>query len=386
MARSARVARPLSFLALAALLLWPACADGPTVFRASDRLPSDARPLRLTYSPGDDRAPIFSAAGDSVYYAAENPDALPAGGGILVAVPAGGGGQRAVVPSSTPDDGLPRWFTAPALSASGDRLAYVQIPAIVDPFASADSVRCDDGGRHPAGVPQLATIRLRVNALPDATGAAPAAELGVSLAGISIEAGSQYVLRDYPFQQLFRTEGLYAFRPSWAPDGRSLAFSDGLQLRIWRPGQDTGRVLPGTADGVSPAWSPDGQWIAFSRLEHADSVARTCYYLGRGGQSFAVRQIAYALTARTLVLVHPDGSGMRELGPGGQPAWTSDGTALYARRDGALWRIGVDGGAAPLQGAGDAWEPAVSPAGDRIVFTREQSNSTKRDVWILDLP
>ncbi len=381
----ARSRGPARAALLASLALLAGCADGPTAFRAIDRVPSDAQPLRLTYSPGDDRAPFFSAGGDSIGYAAEDPDALPPGDGILVAVPAGGGPQRPLLPSTTPPDGARRWFTAPALAPGGDRLAYVQIPSVFELFAGLDSVTCDNGTVLPAYVPLLTAIRLRVSALPDQSSAAPLADLAVALAGVSIDqATNEYVFRDLPFQHLFGTERLYAFRPTWAPDGQRLAFSDGLRVRVWDPDQDSARAVPGTEGGVSAAWSPDGQWIAFGQLVAGDSTALECRY-SQGQLSIQARRVEYPILARTIVLIHPDGTGRRELGPGGEPAWTPDGSALYVRRDDGLWRVGLDGAESPLAAAGDAFEPAVSPDGGTLAFTRRQGTSLKRDLWVLDL-
>jgi Tol biopolymer transport system component len=59
--------------------------------------------------------------------------------------------------------------------------------------------------------------------------------------------------------------------PSWAPDGKRLAFSSnarGGQFAIYTIGLDgkgLERMTTAGADAIDPAWSPDGKTIAFSR-------------------------------------------------------------------------------------------------------------------------
>ncbi len=57
--------------------------------------------------------------------------------------------------------------------------------------------------------------------------------------------------------------------PSWAPDGRRVAFE--REHRIWTVGVDGKRLrkLTRSGDGHGPVWSPDGRQIAFIRIDPA---------------------------------------------------------------------------------------------------------------------
>jgi hypothetical protein len=61
-------------------------------------------------------------------------------------------------------------------------------------------------------------------------------------------------------QQLTSLHGLEAGRPSWSPDGRSLAFHGGGINVIPAGGGTPRRLFDG---GELPTWSADGRWIYF---------------------------------------------------------------------------------------------------------------------------
>lgn len=107
-----------------------------------------------------------------------------------------------------------------------------------------------------------------------------------------------------------------------------------------------GRAVPivrGMAIDTQPTFSPDGQWIAF---------------------------VSDCSGAENLWVARPDGSDARQVSFGADdsvlvsPAWSADGTALYAsrflwsRNDYELWRYGLDGSEAMLA-------PAKTAAGGR---------------------
>lgn len=76
--------------------------------------------------------------------------------------------------------------------------------------------------------------------------------------------------------------------PSWAPDGRRIAFSRGLRgpswrgLGIWTIRPDGRGLRRVTSSGGDPAFSPDGRWVAFVRLRNGNQELYKVRANGRG--------------------------------------------------------------------------------------------------------
>lgn len=132
-------------------------------------------------------------------------------------------------------------------------------------------------------------------------------------------------------------------QPSWAPDGRSLAYSGG---GIWRIDLTdlTPRRLTDSGDAAAqPDWSPDGTAIAYWRFER-------CF------------------RCSGIWVVNADGSNARELVQDGRrPIWSPDGTKLalsLASQAGLV--IGLDGRTlVPGAGGYATW----SPHGAYVAYT-----------------
>ena len=106
--------------------------------------------------------------------------------------------------------------------------------------------------------------------------------------------------------------------PSWAPNGRRLAYvRDGRIYTISITGAPGRPLTPGTGDS-EPQWSPDGRWIA--------------YIHGRPGNG-------------VLVLIHPDGRGARRVSdPGADcPRWSPSGRRIAYRQYGIVHVTDLNG-------------------------------------------
>lgn len=382
--RAAGALRSCATLALACAAL-AGCRerDGFRPDEARPPLEGTGEAWRVTYSIGDDRAPSWAPGSDSIYYAAEAFAGLPDAPGVLLAVPREGGGAAPLVPEQVASERA-RWFTAP--DRAGDRLAWAEVVRINEPMpCSAPFSSCPPPSER--RVPPLGYVGLRTRPVAGAAPLPDAPPLLLEVAGKHMSEGNPFHVdsRWHPFQTVFHEDAHPVFRPSWSPDASRLVFSDGLRLLTWTPGGGAPTPIPGTEDGVSPAWSPTGEWIAYTRLARGDSTVSECSYSGALATICNERRVAYAVTARDVVLVRPDGTDSRVFLDGEQPAWDPAGNTLYLRRGGRLWRHSTLGGAPQqLPGTEDGGEPAVSPDGRFLAFTRLTSPGN-HDVWVLSL-
>lgn len=381
-------------LALAGLA-WLACRDDVAPFEAADREERSSETVwRLTFSLKDDRSPAWSPDGDSVYYTAEGFGHLPPDPGVLVGVPRDGGVTAPILTNvQLPSQlGLRHWLVAPAPDPVGERLAFVEIAPLREPNPCPGAALSCDPVRDEAPLPALRQIVVHIRRFDatDALGADTA--LVVTVPGVTIDSVEVpgigfvrlYVVRFHLFQRLFGQERGSSFRPTWAPDGERLAFSDGLRVLIWTLGEDEPVAVPGTEDGVWPAWSPDGEWIAYSRIERADSTNCMCVYLSLGPCAY-LDYTEFSPGRHLLSLIRTDGSEMTELGEGDEPAWSPDGQTLFFRRGDQIWRISLDAEeATPVPGTQGGREPAISPDGQLLAFAK-QSEGDDYDIWVVSM-
>ena len=366
------------------------CREATSPFVSVDRPSVEVTgPLQLTFSGLDERTPVWLGP-DSLAYAAEGVAPFAQSPGVLMKIPAAGGAAEPLFPALQFPGGAAHWLASPAPSPDGVRAAYVEMWAVADhDLCPAAVVVCDPSSAPPIPA-RLAEIRLHLMDLAGGGAPVPGRSLSVPLEGREFVPlrGDPFLpgffrIRYYPFQRLFHEENPPLFRPSWDPDGTRVAFSDGLQVLLWDLASSPAEAVPGTDGGVAPAWSPNGEWIAFTRLVRGDSISGSCTHSGFLGPVCRQERVDYEVRDRRVVLVRPDGSEARELGPGEEPAWTPDSSRLVFRRDGRLWTVPVEGGAAtPIPDTERAREPAVSPDGSRLAYVRLLSGG-KHDLWVV---
>lgn len=376
--------------ALFALATLTGCREGVPPFTPSAR-EVNGTSYALTFGYGQDADPRWSPTGDTVLYHTSLFGALPQALGALLSIDRSGGAAVPVLE----DVQLPgKLLGTPVLSPSGDRIAYMDLMS-VDVPGQCFRVERDEQGeeRLPRCVPlqpllDSAVLRVRVTDERGDVALDPA--IGVRFAGT--DAGHRFGTigpwfeRFFPFQVAYSVEHAMPFRPTWAPDGERIAFSDGLMIRVWRVGDAASIVIPGTTDGGSAAWSPDGEWIAFTQLARTDSITYECA-CPAGKSAVTAFRTVYTTAPPMLVLVRPDGSERIVLGEGEDPAWSPDGMFIYARRGNEIVRLPSTGGAAtPIANTDRGRSPAVSPDGAWLAFSRLKPQvSVDYDIWVVSL-
>ena len=147
-------------------------------------------------------------------------------------------------------------------------------------------------------------------------------------------------------------DGTDHYTPAVSPDGRTLAYSApsatgyGLYTRSFAGGAPV--LLTALAGHeVDPAWSPDGTTIAFTRQE---GDARSVWTIPAIG-----------------------GTAKKRASTASNPSWQSDSATLVVVDEGSslrLLRISQAGGRTAISGTINGIDPAVSPDGKWLAFSR----------------
>jgi Tol biopolymer transport system component len=140
--------------------------------------------------------------------------------------------------------------------------------------------------------------------------------------------------------------------PQLSPDGTRVAFESrrlGKESQLWIANADGTKVTQLTEGGRgiqgSPFWSPDGNWIVFDGTLSANQSG--------------------------IWVVEASGGQPRLLSaPGIVPSWSRDGKWVYFTRNGPVWRIPAQGGAAEQVTEGNGSNAVESPDGAILYYAR----------------
>lgn len=396
---------------LAGLALAGACRDAPELLEPPGLEPLGPAPYQLTFDPGREISPTWSASGDEVIYVSEQivsvPAAVPVAGSppgsppdtilvvdttrtraIVRVIPREGGVAEQLLPVVQPHGtSVPIDFAAQA--STGQVAAFTLLP-LLDRTLCGGVSPCDHDVDS-ATPPRLASAVIRVREPGASTPPEGDRQLEVAFEGRTFDTSQNpgglsgvWVVDKHPFQRHFNATRRVPDRLSWSPEGDRLVFSDGLSLVVWNLSSGTVTPIPGTEDGVDPAWSPTGEWIVFERAVRGSITEETCQH--EFGGTCVEQRRTWTIPSRSLALVRPDGSDLRLLPEGSRPTWDANGRRIYYESGRRIWTVGLEGqDPVTVPATVDGFQPAVSPDGRWLAFARMDSLSVASDIWIAEL-
>ena len=379
------------------------CRDAPELLDPPGLEPLGPAPYQLTFDPAREVAPAWSASGDSVIYVTERllapgstgPDTIRIGRPLKVIHREGGTAQQ-VFPrlQATADGTVP--IDHAVQSPDGRVAAFTLLPPLPALLCqSLDIVVTCVPAMTAEAPPRLDQGLLRVREPNSVMAPSADPQVEVEFPGRAFDTSQNpggldgvWQVEVHPFQRQFNVDRRAPDRISWSPEGDQVVFSDGISLRVWNPSTDDVAPIPGGEDGVNPAWSPSGNWIAFERYARGAQEDGVCEHRlgGEMGPLLCLEQRrTWPTLGRAIALVHPDGGDPQILTEGSRPAW-GPGGRVYYERGRQIWSVGVDGGnAAPIPSTEEGFQPAVSPDGRSLAFTRVDTLGATSDIWIVEL-
>ena len=200
--------------------------------------------------------------------------------------------------------------------------------------------------------------------------------------------------------------------PTWSPDGKRLVFTStrqpaGKPGQSWNAlyvmnadGSDVKRLSPPGAVDFSPAWSPGKDHIAFVSqgqgicVMKPDGSHRRVSVKDGGWPTFAGNGDWLYFHKHEgcwgIWRVRLDGSGLKRLTPSNLDVCTPSGSAAPGRLAVAVFRDSgrqielldlATGKLSPVtRGAGDHWNPSLSPSGDRVYYHKVTPRKVGRRV------
>ena len=160
-------------------------------------------------------------------------------------------------------------------------------------------------------------------------------------------------------------KGSLGEQPNWSADGRQLVYTsnrDGVtQLYLMKPDGSDVAALPGTTNGFLAAFSPDGRWLLFAAQDKRPSNQYRVF------------------------VMHPDGSNRRPLGDmtksNEDPRWTIDGARVVFTEVPLLEKLPTEAPRDFVRRRTQAQQlVSVTPYGlDARALQPEESNRISRD-------
>lgn len=237
---------------------------------------------------------------------------------------------------------------------------------------------------HPGANGRIAFVRVVASPEPGGPVMSPAAIFTVATDGSALRPVGASGARPYSYEPAWSPDGERLAFSGFVESSRTLAETSRELFVVSADGSKLVRLTTNTVYDKSPSWSPDGSRIAFERagavwVMHADgSHARRVVPDARAPSwSPDGRSIAYVRGSGSIELARPDGTGQRrlvrssyyssKLGFGEAVEWSADGRVVFVDDRYVVRTMTTDG--SRIRRVGDGRQPAWSPDGRRVVVT-----------------